>query len=156
MHTLFCDVKAGKNICKICQEEAYYPTRDPSGETITIADTTLSVMQLFRCGHGMCLRCYEKMCETSEFSCPFCRNKGTAIIETFGSPAIRRHVHTIRDFLDEWKGRMYLLRFTKHPYMLLHNQIIREAVTKRRLEISNPKRYPKRYPKKKKKRRRKK
>ena len=156
MHTLFCDVKAGKNICKICQEEAYYPTRDPSGETITIADTTLSVMQLFRCGHGMCLRCYEKMCETSEFSCPFCRNKGTAIIETFGSPAIRRHVHTIRDFLDEWKGRMYLLRFTKHPYMLLHNQIIREAVAKRRLEISNPKRYPKRYPKKKKKRRRKK
>ena len=49
--------------------------------------------------------------------------------------------HTISDFLDEWTDRMYLLRFTKHPYVLLHNQIVRDAAAKRLPE--KPRRYPK-------------
>jgi len=148
--TLFCDIKAGKNTCKICKEEAYYPTRNPSRNVVTIANTTLSVMQLFRCGHGMCRECYEKMCEISEFSCPFCRSKGADILENFGSPAVRRSVCTFRDFLDEWKDRMYLLRFAKHPYILLHNQIVRDAAEKRRSQNPKAKRYPKKKKKKKK------
>jgi hypothetical protein len=85
-------------------------------------------MQLFRCGHSMCLVCYEKMCKTSEFSCPFCRNKGAVILKTFGSPNVRRRVDTIADFLDEWKDRTHLLGFMKrHPFLVLHNQIVKEG-----------------------------
>ena len=145
---MFCDLKAGKNTCKICEEEGYYPTRSPYKKYVLVQGTKVPVMQLFRCGHSMCLVCYEKMCETADFSCPFCRNKGAVILETFGSPNVRRRVDTIADFLDEWKGRMHLLRFMgKHPFLLLHKQIVEEG----RAIKKPPKGKSKRYPKKKRK-----
>ena len=142
MEKLFCDVKAGENICKICTNKAYYPVNNPAKKYVD----GVPVMQLFRCGHGMCYDCYKKMQKSQmSFSCPFCRNKGTVIMESFGSSVVKNRIYTIRDFLCEWKDRLYLLKFTSHPYVLLHKQICKEEAPP-----GKPKRYPKKKKKKKK------
>ena len=41
MDKLFCDLKAGKNICKICNEDAYYPPRNPRKRTVVKAGEDL-------------------------------------------------------------------------------------------------------------------
>lgn len=138
--TMFCAVKVGRNTCGICYEDAFFSHLIPQRSHHALAD-----MQLLSCGHGMCHSCWEQLTQSSlssGFKCPFCRTEGTNVanfnyaaflsLEARGIicaeevPAPMKSISTFSEFLEEWEERLYLLSKSKHPFMLLHKQIIYE------------------------------
>ena len=96
-------------------------------------------MELFRCGHGMCNKCLTEMESISGFKCPWCRDKGTNILETFGSSETRCTINTFSEYISHWRegGQWCLNRAMncRHPFSLLHNQIRKKYIKKKKESI---------------------
>jgi hypothetical protein len=53
----YCSITADKNICGVCWNECCFDPRNPVRDHIK----DVAMMQLFRCGHGVCAPCFYKM-----------------------------------------------------------------------------------------------
>ena len=53
----YCSITAGKNICGVCWDECCFDSRNPIKDHVK----DVAMMQLFRCGHGVCSPCFYKM-----------------------------------------------------------------------------------------------
>ena len=112
---IFCTIQAGPNICEICTNIAYYSLTQSS---------KFPIMELFRCGHGMCKICYDTMTkDKSDFSCPFCRDHGRVYNIT---TLTKGFSNTFSQFLQEFDKNPCLLQYVRHPFLVLHRQIIEE------------------------------
>lgn len=133
---LFCAVKAGTNTCGICYNEAYYSIKPKRKSHDTLPD-----MELFRCGHGVCECCLEKITARKSFKCPFCR-AGSAKIANFDYvvsvsleargllgphekiPAPVKQINTFSEFMEEWENAHLSTLNMNHQFVSLHKQII--------------------------------
>ena len=134
---VFCSVTIGINTCGICYNNAFFSRMLPPAQ-----HDTLPVMQLFKCGHGMCNTCWEQIKNSSKhFVCPFCRTNGgtrvvnfehasllsleaRGIIDAKEVPPPTKEIYTYEEFLEEWEDRTYLLCHSKHHFMMLYRQMI--------------------------------
>ena len=115
--SIFCTIKAGINQCDICSKDAYYRIKRKDSDALK-----LPVMELFRCGHGMCENCYKSMVKSQEeFKCPFCRDKGRIYKSQDGGFDAS---HTFRQYKDEFSHNLELIKYSGHTYMKLHRYIV--------------------------------
>lgn len=116
MSSIFCKIKAGVNNCEICNKNAYYKIKrkDPIA-------SDFPVMELFRCGHGMCENCYNSMITYQDFKCPFCRDEGRIYKSVDGG---FDSSHTFREYKDEFKNTPELIIYSQHTYVKLHRHIV--------------------------------
>jgi len=127
--TLYCSVQAGLNCCEICDGSAYYQYKK--------RDTADSMghpqMELFRCGHGMCSKCYNlmKAVPSCNPTCPFCRDEGRIYAKPGGDCG---RSHTLRDYIKEWDHNPDLLQYSTHIFMRLHRQIVGKLRMEQRAE----------------------
>jgi hypothetical protein len=122
--SIFCSVKAGINCCEICTKNAYYIIKRKDAKA-----TGLPVMELFRCGHGMCELCYTSMVDSQGgFKCPFCRDKGRVYKSSVNDlESDHRNVkesHTFRQYVAEFNHNPELLKYSQHVFMRLHKYIV--------------------------------
>ena len=134
-----CSVKAGVNTCEICQCEAHYSCYLPQKPS----SQGLPCMEVFRCGHGCCRNCYNKIAARG-FKCPWCRRGKTHIV-SFSEPDLpihswlykddihRRSIDTLTEFVCEWKNYLDMLqqRERKHPFIVLHAYIVNQERERR-------------------------
>ena len=127
----------GINTCGICYNKAFFSDKLPQ-----LQHDTLPVMQLFKCGHGMCNTCWEQMKSSSKhFACPFCRTSGgtrvvnldyavslsleaRGVINVKEIPSPTKEIFTYEEFLEEWEDRIHLLCHSKHRFITLYRQMI--------------------------------
>ena len=132
-----CSVHAGVNVCEICDGEAHYSCNLPQ----IPSSKGLPCMELFRCGHGCCRECYEKIAARG-FRCPWCRGGRTyvASFEHSDLPSYslastqRRSIDTLTEFVDEWKNYLGVLASKKrqHRFIELHTHIVQQEALRRR------------------------
>ena len=67
-------IKITNNSCPICLDNKLECNSNPR----------LSKVEVFICGHGVCIDCYPKM-NLDAFKCPICRNGGQKYLLSFGS-----------------------------------------------------------------------
>ena len=134
---VFCNVKIGINKCDICYNEAFFSPKMPQEK-----HDTLCVMQLFKCGHGMCNNCFEAMKKTKkDFACPFCRYSDVTrivnldyavslsldargVINNKNVQSFTKEIYTYEDFLEEFEDKIHLLRYSNHHFMIIYRQMI--------------------------------
>ena len=116
---LFCMVKAGINVCEICNNEAWYSTSIPQRSKYDLPQ-----MELFRCGHGICSDCMFSMSQ-HEWSCPFCRDVSKKFFTRY--PDESKYANTFSQYLEEFKNNVSLIEKTRHKFVQLHRQIIFRA-----------------------------
>ena len=143
---LFCAVKAGVNTCEICYNEAYYRISRSSPLQVRSSrpapqPRSLPVMELFRCGHGVCETCLERITARASFKCPFCRKGGATIanfdyvvsvsLEAYGLlashenlPSPVKQINTFSEFMEEWENAYLSTHNKKHVFVSLHKQIV--------------------------------
>ena len=115
--SIFCSIKAGINQCDICSKDSYYIIKRKDAEGLK-----LPVMELFRCGHGMCESCYTSMIQLQKvFKCPFCRDEGRIYKSIDGG---FDKSHTFRQYKDEFSHNHELIKYSQHPYLKLHRYIV--------------------------------
>lgn len=115
--SIFCSVKAGINCCKICNNDAYYP--------INRKAMRHPVMELLRCGHGMCENCYTSMVGfQGEFKCPFCRDQGRVYKGSAEDQSPIKESHTFRQYKAEFSHNPELIKYSRHVYVKLHQHIV--------------------------------
>jgi len=115
--SIFCSIKAGINQCDICSKDSYYRIKRKDAEALK-----LPVMELFRCGHGMCEICYTSMIQLQKvFKCPFCRDEGRIYKSIDGG---FDKSHTFRQYKDEFSHNPELIKYSQHPYVKLHRYIV--------------------------------
>ena len=121
-------VNYGKNNCEICQEDCDY-------RVTKYWDMTNTTMELFRCGHGVCIECYMKL--PQPFQCPFCRDGG----RWYKSPTGIDNTNTLREYIREFGINTHLIPFSNHVFVRLHKQIYSKQPPKSK---NLPKNLPKR------------
>ena len=115
--SIFCSVNAGINCCQICNNDAYYCIKKKNCKAMG-----LPVMELFRCGHGMCETCYTSMVGLHDkFKCPFCRDIGR-VYKCRDDGA--KESHTFRQYRDEFSHSPELMKYSQHVYVKLHMHIV--------------------------------
>tara|TARA_B100001769_G_scaffold275316_1_gene277159 strand:+ start:4362 stop:4976 length:615 start_codon:yes stop_codon:yes gene_type:complete len=143
--TFYCNINAGINQCDICCEDSYFSISIPQKPHPN--KPNIEYMELFECGHGVCSKCYDKLCEKKLFCCPFCRESGVQITNfnyvvnlslksqgynvTLG-PSVKI-INTWSEFLDEHNNNFDLLEKRNYnKFMQLYRQILNMYHIKKR------------------------
>ena len=144
---MFCAIKAGKNTCEICYNDAFFSTTIPQKE-----HETLPCMHLFKCGHGVCETCFDALTSKSSFKCPFCRKGGAVVanldyavslsLEARGLlnanetlPAPNKELNTFSEFIQDCRNNTALCSLnSKNTFMALHSHILSEDLKQKTIK----------------------
>ena len=120
---LFCAIQVGENQCQICYNSAWYLNGIKTYNKP-------STIEFFKCGHGICTTCYDKMNKVN-FLCPFCRRAGRRYNNNEGGVSV---TNTFNEYRKEFQHNPELLEFSKHPFIKLYKQIRDDFIEAKRLE----------------------